>query len=197
MDRSSQTSSGYKLESQLREAYGRIVYTQTAHNKIVHRLLKRNSTIKMGQILLSAVTTGSFITLFVSETTKTATISGGICSLLLLILNSYAKSFELVETAQKHRSAADALWKIREEYVTVLTDFEDLDANQIREKRDELQERTSKVYEESPSTDEKGYKAAQKSLKTEEEQTFSEKEIDLMLTNSIRRNKNTNNKEER
>lgn len=187
MDRSSENSNGYKLESQLREAYGRVLYTQTAHNKIVHRLLKRNNNIKVGQIILSAVTTGSFISLFAKEFFTIATTIGGICSLLLLILNSFAKNFELVETAQKHRIASDALWKIREEYVTVLTDFEELDANQIREKRDELQERTSKVYEESPSTDEKSYKAAQKALKTQEEQTFSEEEIDSMLTNSIRR----------
>lgn len=187
MDRSSENSNGYKLESQLREAYGRVLYTQTAHNKIVHRLLKRNNNIKVGQIILSAVTTGSFISLFAKEFFTIATTIGGICSLLLLILNSFAKNFELVETAQKHRIASDALWKIREEYVTVLTDFEELDANQIREKRDELQERTSKVYEESPSTDEKSYKAAQKALKTKEEQTFSEDEIDSVLTNSIRR----------
>lgn len=187
MDRSSENSNGYKLESQLREAYGRVLYTQTAHNKIVHRLLKRNNNIKVGQIILSAVTTGSFISLFAKEFFTIATTIGGICSLLLLILNSFAKNFELVETAQKHRIASDALWKIREEYVTVLTDFEELDADQIREKRDELQERTSKVYEESPSTDEKSYTAAQKALKTQEEQTFSEEEIDSMLTNSIRR----------
>lgn len=31
------------------------------------------------------------------------------------------------------------------------------------------------------------YKEAQKALKTEEEQTFSEKEIDVMLPNSVRR----------
>ena len=36
-------------------------------------------------------------------------------------------------------------------------------------------------------TDVKSYRAAQKALKTEEEQTFSEEEIDLMLPNSIRR----------
>lgn len=35
--------------------------------------------------------------------------------------------------------------------------------------------------------DAKSYQAAQKALKTEEEQTFSEEEIDIMLPNSIRR----------
>lgn len=37
MDRNSQTSQGYKLESQIREAYGRVTYTQTCHDKFINR----------------------------------------------------------------------------------------------------------------------------------------------------------------
>ena len=81
----------------------------------------------------------------------------------------------------------DLLWKIREEYVSLLTDFEILEVEEIMRKRDELQERTAIVYSNSPRTDSRSYAAAQKALKTEEEQTFSEKEIDIMLPNSIRR----------
>jgi hypothetical protein len=62
-----------------------------------------------------------------------------------------------------------------------------LDVDKIMNKRDELQERTAEVYASSPRTDVKSYKAAQRALKTEEEQTFSEEEIDVMLPNSIRR----------
>ena len=71
--------------------------------------------------------------------------------------------------------------------MSLLIDFEMLDSNDIRNKRDELQERTSEVYSNLPRTDTKSYTAAQKALKTEEEQTFSEEEIDIMLPNSIRR----------
>ena len=38
MERNSLYSQGYRLESQIREAYGRVVYTQTCHDKIVKRL---------------------------------------------------------------------------------------------------------------------------------------------------------------
>nr|WP_240939784.1 SLATT domain-containing protein [Bacillus tequilensis] len=103
------------------------------------------------------------------------------------MLNSYTKNFDLVEAAQSHQKAADALWIIREEYVSLLTDFELLDSSVIRERRDELQKRTAEIYTHSPKTDTKSYKAAQKALKTDEEQTFSDKEIDVMLPNSIRR----------
>ena len=86
------------------------------------------------------------------------------------------------------------MWKIREEYVSLLIDFEILDMDKIMAKRDELQNRTWEVYSNSPRTDSKSYDKAKKSLKTEEEQTFSESEIDNMLPNSIRRcNRNISN----
>ena len=182
MERNSQISQGYKLESQIREAYGRVTYTQTCHDKIISRLLKTNDRIKIWQIVLSAIT----IVAILSED-KIASVLGAIISLVLLILNSYTKNFNLVEEAQEHKVASDALWKIREEYVSLLTDFEILEPESIMKKRDELQERTAEVYSNSPRTDGKSYAEAQKALKNDEEQTFSENEIDIMLPNSIRR----------
>ncbi|MFD1736132.1 SLATT domain-containing protein [Bacillus salitolerans] len=192
MDRNSQASQGYKLESQIREAYGRVVYTFTCHNKIVERLLLKNNTIKIWQIILSALTFGSFLgTILSSEVI--AGLIGAIISIVLLILNSYTKNFDLVETAQSHQKSADALWKIREEYVSLLTDFDLLEATVIMERRDDLLNRTAEIYAQSPKTDARSFKEAQKALKTNEEQTFSEREIDVMLPNSIRREKNKNN----
>lgn len=186
MERSSRASQGYKLESQIREAYGRVTYTQTCHEKKIKRLLIINENIKIAQIVLSAMTTGSFVITLISDE-KISAMVGSCLSLILLILNAYVKNFNLTEMAQKHQKASDLLWKIREEYVSLLTDFEILNMDEIMGKRDELQNRTAEVYSNSPRTDSKSYKEAQKALKTEEEQTFSEKEIDVMLPNSIRR----------
>ena len=186
MERNSLNSQGYKLESQIREAYGRVTYTQTCHDKFINRVVRLNDQIKVWQITLSAITTSGFIVAIFSDN-KVASILGALISLVLLILNTYTKNFNLIESAQEHKSASDLLWKIREEYVSLLTDFEILEAEEIMQKRDELQERTGSVYSNSPRTDAKSYAAAQKALKSEEEQTFSDDEIDLMLPNSIRR----------
>lgn len=186
MERNSQISQGYILESQIREAYGRVTYTQTCHDKFISRVLKMNDAIKVWQIVLSAISTSGFVVAIFSQE-KIASILGSVVSLSLLILNMYTKNINLAESAQEHKKASDLLWKIREEYVSLLIDFEILDIDSIMKKRDELQERTSEVYNNSPRTDSKSYKAAQKALKTEEEQTFSEEEIDVMLPSSIRR----------
>lgn len=186
MERNSKNSQGFKLESQLREAYGKIVYTYTCHNKKATRLLKLNDNIKVWQIVLSALSTGGFITTIIFNDTLVKII-GAVISFLLVIVNSYTKNFNLVGEANEHIKTANLLWKIREEYISLLIDFEILSVEEIMVKRDELQNRTFEVYSSSLSTDKKSYKEAQKSLKTEEEKTFSEKEIDVMLPSSIRR----------
>ena len=181
MDRNSPDSSGYKLESQIREAYGQVVYTLTCHNK-----MSRSSNIKTVQIVLSALTMCGFLSTVIYSSQILA-IVGAVVSLILLSLNTYVKSFNLTEIAESHRKAADGLWIVREEYKSLLADFDVLDDISIREKRDALLEQTSEIYSCSPRTNSKSYKKAQNALKKEEEQTFSENEIDDLLPNSLRR----------
>ena len=112
MERNSPNSQGYKLESQIREAYGRVTYTQTCHDKFINRVVGLNNTIKTWQIILSAITTSGFVVAIFSDD-NVASILGALFSLVLLILNTYTKNFNLIESAQEHKSASDLLWKIR------------------------------------------------------------------------------------
>lgn len=111
---------------------------------------------------------------------------GGIFSIALLFLNLYFKDFNLAEESKQHRIASDNLWIIREQYISLLTDFEILSENEIVSKRDKLQKMTFEVYKMSPKTDVKSYKDTQKALKSEEEQFFTPDEIDKMLPAHLR-----------
>ncbi|MEG0448998.1 MAG: hypothetical protein RR595_03975 [Lysinibacillus sp.] len=59
---------------------------------------------------------------------------------------------------------------MREDYVSLLTDFEILEKEDIMARRDELQNRKAEVYAQSSRTDGESYMGAQKALKFEEEQ---------------------------
>lgn len=83
-------------------------------------------------------------------------------SFLLVIFNSYTKNFNLVGEANEHIKTANLLWKIREEYISLLIDFEILSVEEIMVKRDELQNRTFEVYSSSLSTDKKVIKKLRK-----------------------------------
>ena len=67
MERNSRNSQGYKLESQIREAYGRVTYSQTCHDKFINRTIALEERIKIAQIVLSAVTTSGFVVAIFSK----------------------------------------------------------------------------------------------------------------------------------
>ena len=179
------------LKAQIRETYGKVVYSHKTHEKQADLLLKRNSNIKVWQLILSGVVTGSFIVTIFGDG-KTSAIIGTIISTILLILNSYTKDFELVSIAEKHRISAHQLWEIREEYLSLLTDFDFLTLLELIERRDKLQDRLSKVYSNAPRTNSKAYGMAQSALKDNEELTFSDREIDLLLPTNLRDHQDTN-----
>ncbi|MGA3124693.1 MAG: SLATT domain-containing protein, partial [Polyangiaceae bacterium] len=162
------------LEGQLRECYGRVVYSHKTHEKCADILLARHSTIKVSQIVLSALTTAGFVSTFFDKTSAVGSVVGFAMSAMLLVLNSYTKDYDLGELAQKHKQAASEIWLVRENYLSLLTDLvsnaKPLDA--IRGERDELTKALHTVYEGSPSTTHKAYRKAQDALQRHEDMTF-------------------------
>jgi hypothetical protein len=176
------------LEAQIRECFGRVVYSHKTQEKCADIVLKIHKRLKLMLIIISAVvTTSLLIKLFGNN--DWALMVGVILSTLLFGLNTYMKDFDLGEIAQKHTNAANELWDIRESYLSLLTDIRanQLSINQITKQRDDLQKRLSNVYSGSPRTNYKAYKEASKALKVDEELTFSDKEIDIFLPKELRK----------
>lgn len=176
------------IEGQLRECYGRAVYSHKTHEKCADILLTRLSRIKLLQIVLSALTTGSFLSTILG-TGKEAAVIGVVVSTFLLVLNAYTKNYDLGELAQKHKQAANDIWLIREQYLSLLTDLasESKPTEAIQAERDRLVIALHGVYAGSPSTTYAAYRKAQEALKHNEEMTFSDQEIDAFLPQQLRR----------
>lgn len=173
-----------QLKNQIKEAYGKVTYTYTAHHKLADRLEKKNRYIENTQIALTAFSTCGFFALTVTNKIALAWLSG-ISSVLSLFLSIYTKEYKIQNEINQHRNAANALWDIRESYVSLLTDYEILENDGIRHQRDVLCKKVSEVNNNYPATDSKSYRAAQKALKKDEEQTFKEGEVDSILPNGI------------
>jgi len=178
------------LEGQLREQYGRVVYSHKTHEKCADILLTRQSRIRLLQIILSALTTAGFVGAAFGEG-PTAAILGLIVSTALLVLNSYTKEYDLGEIAQKHRQAGSDLWLIREQYLSLLVDLamREKPIETLQEQRDTLVTQLHGIYRGAPSTSSKGYAAAQDALKKYEDMTFSDAEIDAFLPKELKRGK--------
>ncbi len=176
------------LEGQLRECFGRVVYSHKTHEKCADLLLTRLSKIKLWQIILSAITTGGFVA-SVFGAGKIGALVGVLVSTMLLALNAYTKNYDLGELSQKHRQAGADLWIIREKYLSLITDLRmgEKPIETLQTERDDLLEELHSVYSGAPSTTYQAYKKAQKALQELEDMTFSDEEINAFLPKELKR----------
>lgn len=174
------------LEDQLRECYGRVVYTHKTHERMADRFSATLSRYKLTQITLTALTSAGAVGVVVTGEawTEVATV---VVSFLNLFISTYLKNFDPGATAQKHRDAAAKLWNVRECYLSLLTDLPKVSREAAVERRDELQEVLAALYIGAPQTDGLAYSEAQDRLKNMEDMTFTNEEIDCFLPLSLKR----------
>ena len=176
------------LEAQLRELFGRTTYSHKTQEKCADIFLRNLSIIKWGQIVLSAISTAGFISVFFGAG-GIAAIVAAVVSATLLILNSYTKDLDLAELALKHRKAASDMWLVREKFLSLITDLNigGKPLGTIQHERDALIEQLHSTYSAAPSATSRAYQKARKALKRDEEMTFSDDEIDAFLPKELRR----------
>ncbi|MFJ6965502.1 MAG: SLATT domain-containing protein [Ligilactobacillus ruminis] len=179
-----------KLLNQIEEQYGKLVYTYTCHLKEANILKNRLNKFNWAKIIFSALSTGGSCSTILVKThlgVLVSAIMSAITSAILLIINTYLKGVDLEGDANNHISTSNELWKIREEYISLLTEFEILSSKEIVKKRDDLTCKTAIVYSFQLQTSKKAYKLAKRALKSDEEQFFTQDEINAMLPRSLRK----------
>lgn len=186
------------LEAQIRECFGRVVYSTKTHEKCSDLCMGRLQCVKVSQIALSALTTGGLLTALLGDpkVSYAATIAAAIVSTVLLVLSAYMKDVDPGQQAEKHKKTASELWDVRESYLSILSDLHDghLELESARRKRDDLQAMLANIYATAPRTTAKAYGIASDGLKQHEELTFSDEEIDKFLPVTLRRATGKNTK---
>jgi hypothetical protein len=176
------------LEAQIRECFGRVIYTHKTHSKMADRKATTLRRLKLAQIALSSLTASGAVSIIFSDQFSlklaTALISFG-----AVTLTAYMKGFDPGAEAQKHRDAAADIWPIRESYLSLLADIVsgDQELDKLRERRDTLQSSLAAIHKGAPHTDGDAYADAQVALKKNEEYTFSDDEIDSFLPSHLRK----------
>lgn len=182
------TASRLLLEAQLRECFGRVVYSHKTHEKCADILLSQWRLIKISQMVLAAGTTAGFVAT-VCGAGITASVVGALVSTALLTLNAYTKDYDHGQLAQKHKQTAAGLWLIREKYLSLLVDLAmgERPIEGLQKQRDDLMHDLHSVYSGAPATTSKAYLKAQEALQSKEDLTFSEEEIDVFLPKELKR----------
>lgn len=190
MVHATQNNAQLAFEAQIRESFGRVVYTAKTHEKNADICTNKLNWIKNIQIVLSAFITVGAITALLGDpkVNHLSLIITVMISAIQLALSSYMKEVDPGQQTEKHKKTASDLWDIRESYLSILTDLRDpnFDFSSMRNRRDELQIRLARIYETAPRTNSKAYGLASNGLKNNEELTFSDDEIDRFLPAALR-----------
>lgn len=179
-----------RLLAQVRESFGRVVYSHKTHEKQADISFSKYRWQQGTLIALTAASSGTFLTLvfgLFSNSTWTS-LATSFCALLVSWMSLGAKTFKFDETSAAHRDIASKLWDVRESYISLIADMmsgeiSDADA---RKRRDELQTLARDVYSTAPRASGRAFARAQDGLKNNEEMTFTTREIDLFLPEALR-----------
>lgn len=151
------------LKSQITEDARKLVLTYNAHYHIYESLKKRFSRIKITQIVLTALSTGGFLSSLIAEVNWPNWI-GGFTAALALGLNLYMLNFNISDEMNKHRNSAHSLWSVRARYRSLLVDFDCLADEDIRKKRDELTETVAQIIQNGSDVTGDSYKYVKANL---------------------------------
>lgn len=180
------------LLAQVREAFGRVVYSHKTHEKQADLCFVKHRWQQGFLVGFTAISTGTFLAAvlgLVGNPVLTSLAASAI-ALVVSALSLAAKSFRFGEESGAHRDIASRLWDVRESYLSLIADLMSGATSQsdARVRRDELQEAAREAYADAPRTTAKAYGKAQHGLKDHEELTFTSREIDLFLPEALRLN---------
>lgn len=176
------------LEAQIRECFGRLVWTHTTHQKCIDLLEEKEKRIKKSQIVLNTISATGLISYIINNQSWIPPVSA-LLTTIALALDIYCLSYDIGKEKELHIDLVNKLWNIREKYFSLLTDIKigKLNEDEIIIKRDKLQEELNEAYQNGPRTNSKAYRIASKALKQNEEMTLHDKEIDMFLPKELRK----------
>ena len=171
----------------VRDLYGRVVWTHKTHEKDREIWSRRVVWMRWINVVLIGITTilATVGTILDSQSMFIATSISGALSTAFVV---YQLSFNPEKKETEHRTVAKRLLYLRDQYLILIgeTMCGGTPIDQLQRKLESLHREASIVYEYSPDSSSKAYKAASKALKTEEELTFSPEEIDRLLPDTLR-----------
>jgi len=193
-NKTAKEESTYLILSQVRESFGRVVYSHKVHEKQADICFSKHRWQQGVLIGLTAIGSVTFLTEVVGllANRTAASLTTSLVALLVTWASLGAKTFNYSEESEAHRATASQLWSIRESYISLITDLMsgDVSSSDAQARRDDLQEKAYAIYSTAPRTSGCAFKRAQQGLKNNEEMTFNPYEIDLFLPKALRLSEN-------
>lgn len=171
----------------LKESFGRVVYSHKTQEKAKEINECRAVAIKWMNIALVGVTSISAAYNLIASPDKVFIITTILSAISLMFVVAQL-SFDPESRARANKSCADKLWLIRERYINLISDAVsgNLTEENFTRERDNLAKDLFQAYDDAPIAGGLAYKRARKALKIDKELTFSPKEVDQFLPESVK-----------
>ena len=180
------------LLAQVRESFGRVVYSHKTHEKQADLCFIYHRRLQKILITLTAISSGTFLASLLGIVVSPiwSSVVTSFIALLVTVVSLSTEKFKFEKGAEAHRDTASSLWNIRESYLSLISDLMagTIPAQDARIRRDQLQEEARMAYAGAPRTGDKAYAKASEGLQKNEEMTFRSDEIDLFLPEALRLN---------
>jgi hypothetical protein len=176
------------LVDHIRLSFGHVIYTYQAHAQVAGRLDRLAWRIRLGALVLSAITVGACLAVAM-DAGRVAALAATTAAALAFIMFGIYFALDLERRVYAHRSCSARLWLLVEKYRALLSDIHDglLDTSTLSQRRDALMSEVHAVYEHAPPADRQAYQIARKAFFSSEAASFSDEELDRFLPEPLRR----------
>lgn len=176
------------LEDVVRDSYAGIVWSHKIQEKQSDIYAKEFKWMKNINIGATSLTSAGIIAMIFTDPLWLKLISA-LISFATVYITAYLKSFNLQKLITSHKTTANKLISVRDQYKVLLTEIK-LQSDSVENllsRYNDLVKETDSIYLEAPSTTEEAVDKASKALKIKKDNTFSGEEIDSFLPSSLRR----------
>jgi hypothetical protein len=177
------------LEDLVRESYATIVWTHKVHEKQADICLSKYRSLETIRVIVSSIASAGVISLLFVDEFWIKLISA-LLSSVTVIISALFKSFNSQELSATHKKAAVTMLRLRDNYKHLLLciriadkSYEELDEIFLS-----LEKEKHCIYKDLPMTSNNAVILAEKALKINKDNSFSDEEINAYLPESLHKN---------
>lgn len=175
------------LDNLIRDLFGRVALTQKTHEKERERQNRAVRRLKWLNVVISGMTALLAVTGAATQD-RCAILFAALVGGLAAALQVFQLSFDPEKTEYAHRVAAKALLKVRDRLLSLIEiAMVSNNDDEVRRQFVDLQNEAHVIFDGAPYTSRWAYEQAQRALKVEGENTFSDDEIDALLPPALRK----------
>lgn len=176
------------LEGTVRNTFASVVWSHKIQEKQADIYADKYRCMETAKIWAASLTSVGIVSLIFTDALWIKLVSA-LISFVSVFVSAFFKSFDLKTMIGEHRRSAVATLAIRDELIMLLLQIrmQTESADSLFSKYEGLVKQLHKVYAEAPATTNEAVEKARTALNIQQDNTFSDEEIDSYLPRALRK----------